>query len=96
MPTVRAVEQRIYKVEGFRVHILHVDGRDVRGDKGKVPMYPFERALKNSANVRGWMDNRFRRRYPGFKVEVLTSSGRPAHGRMKLATVRDTYLDDLG
>ena len=36
MPTVRAVERKIYNVEGFDVVIRHLDGRDVRGDREKV------------------------------------------------------------
>jgi hypothetical protein len=81
-------------LEGFRVHVLYEHGRDVRGDRSNIPGYPYERALKNAANVRGWIEGRFKVVYPGFDVEVLNASGRRVHGRTKLATVRDTYLDD--
>lgn len=94
MATVKQVERRIEKIEGFRVQILHGrDGRDVRSDKGGVPQYPFERALKGSNNVKAWRDHRFAQQYPGFDVEVLDASGRVAHGGTLLTTVRDTYLD---
>ncbi len=94
MATVRAIESRIARVEGFRVRVLYEDGRDVRSDRSNLPGYPYDRMLKNSSNVRGWVDSRFRHVYPGFSVTVLTADGRRAHGNMLLATVRDTYLED--
>jgi hypothetical protein len=94
MATVKQVERSIERVEGFRVQILHGrDGRDVRDDKGGVAQYPYERALKGSANVRAWRDHRFAEHYPGFKVQVLDASGHIAHGATLLTTVRDTYLE---
>jgi hypothetical protein len=93
MATVRAVESRIRRVEGFDVRILHETGGDVRSDRTGLPQYPFERAMKNVANVRAWRDRRFHQAYPGFEVEVLHASGRKAHGNMLLGTVRDSYLD---
>jgi len=95
MATVKQVERRIEKIEGFRVQILHGrDRRDVRGDKGGVTQYPYERALKGSNHVKAWRDHRFAKHYPGFEVQVLNASGHVAHGGTKLTTVRDTYLDD--
>lgn len=94
MATVRAVENRIRKVEGFEVRILHPDQRDVRGDRMGMPQYHYARAMKNSANVRAWKDGRFNLQFPGFLVEVLWSDGRHAHGNVLLGTVRDSYLDD--
>ena len=94
MATVKHVERRIEKVEGFRVQILHGrDRRDVRSDKGGVTQYPYERALKGSSNVSAWRDHRFAVHYPGFEVDVLDASGHVVHGRTLLTTVRDTYLD---
>lgn len=95
MATIKQVERRIYEVEGFRVRIRHGrDGRDVRSDKANVKQYSFKRALKHSKTVKGWRDSRFSTLYPGFDVEVLNADGGTAHGRSKLATVRDSYLDD--
>lgn len=93
MATVRAVEGRIEKVEGFSVRILHVTGTDMRSDRSGVPQYPYERALRNSASVRDWRQGRFLQTYPGFDVEVLDARGRKVHGGTLLSTVRDTYLD---
>ena len=94
MATMKQVEHRIEKVEGFRVQILHGrDRRNVRSDKGGVTQYPYERALKGSNNVRAWRDHRFAKHYPGFEVQVLATSGHKVHGRTLLTTVRDTYLD---
>ena len=95
MATVKQVERRIEKIEGFRVQILHGrDRRDVRSDKGGVTQYPYERALKGSNHVKAWRDHRFAKHYPGFEVQVLDASGHVAHGGTLLTTVRDTYLDD--
>jgi hypothetical protein len=92
--TVKQVERRIEKIEGFRVQILHGrDRRDVRGDKSGVTQYPYERALKGSTHVKAWRDHRFAKHYPGFEVHVLDASGHVVHGGTLLTTVRDTYLD---
>jgi hypothetical protein len=72
--------------------MLHVNGRDVRGDKKNLPPYPFSRAMKNSATVRKWKDHRFAGCYPGFSVDVVASNGSAAHGRTLLSTVRDKYV----
>ncbi|MGI8753282.1 MAG: hypothetical protein ACR2MN_13375 [Acidimicrobiales bacterium] len=92
MATIKAIEAKIEKIEGYKVHVRYEDGRDVRGDRANLPTYPYERALKNSANVSDWTQNRFKATYPGFDVDVLNYSGKRVHGRTKLATVRDTYL----
>jgi hypothetical protein len=94
MPTVRAVERKIYTVEGFDVVIRHLDGRDVRGDREKLPQYPFKRAMANRSDVKSWKQSRFQPRYPGFKVDVIDAYGRRAHGAKKLRTVRDTFFDE--
>lgn len=94
MPTIRAIESKIAKIEGFRVKVRYETGKDVRSDRASLPGYPYERMLKNSANVRDWIDTRFKATYPGFDVHVLDEGGKRVHGRTKLATVRDTYLAD--
>lgn len=94
MPMVKNVEKKIWDVEGFAVCILHPDGRDVRGDKQKLPQYPFERAAKNDWTVEAWKESRFRPHYPGFDVLVLDADGERCQGNMKLGTVRDTYFED--
>jgi hypothetical protein len=95
MASVRQVERKIEKVEGFQVHILHGrDRRDVRSDKTGVTQYSYERALKGSKNVHEWRETRFAKHYPGFEVEVLDAAGHTAHGRTLLTTVRDTYLEE--
>jgi hypothetical protein len=93
MATVRSIERQIAKVEGFKVRVLYEDGRDVRSDRSNLPGYHYGRALKGSANVREWIDRRFKTAYPGFDVEVFDADGRHMHGRTRLTTVRDTYLD---
>jgi hypothetical protein len=92
--TIRSIERQIYKIEGFRVRILHGrDRRDVRGDKEGVPGFTYERAMKNDATVVQWRHQRFARKYPGYKVEVLRADGLTAHGGMLLSTVRRGYRD---
>lgn len=93
MATVRSVERRIFNVEGFRVVIRHLDGRDVRGDREHLPSYPFGRAMKNRSNVKDWKRRRFQSTYPGFEVDVISEHGSRVHGGTLLGTVRDGYLD---
>ena len=92
MSTIKAIESKIARVEGFRVKVLYETGKDVRSDRASLPGYPYERMLKNSANVKDWIETRFKATYPGFDVLVLDEGGRRVHGRTKLSTVRDTYL----
>ena len=94
MATIKAVERGIERVEGFQVRFTHLDGKDVRGDLGRIPTYTksFERMARNAMTVAEWKRTRFRPHYPGFMVEVLLKGRRGAHGAMKLGNVRDTYL----
>ncbi len=46
MALVRNVEKRIWNVEHFEVAIKLSEGRDVRGGKIEIPMYPFHDAPK--------------------------------------------------
>ncbi len=94
MPQLMNVERQIATVEEFEVTILHPDGRDVRGDRQALPGYPYDKAAKNDFTVGQWRDQRFRKAYPGFDVTVWNADGSEAHGATKLATVRDSYLED--
>jgi hypothetical protein len=89
--TVEAVERRIYLVEGFPVTIRHPDGRDVRGDRTRMPQYRFRRALADGSNVAAWKKGRFQPIYPGFEVDVLGADGRRVHGATLLGTLRAEY-----
>jgi len=91
MATVESVERRIRSVEGFRVAVRHLDGRNVRGDRTHMPTYQFRRAMADNANVKAWREGRFRTRYPGFEVDVLHRDGTRAHGATLLGTVRAEY-----
>lgn len=87
--TIRSVESQIQRLEGFAVRIRHGrDGRDVRSDKAKIPGYDYQRQLDGAKTVRQWRDGRFRRRYPGFEVDVIRADGHVAHGGTLLATLR--------
>ena len=94
MPTVLAVERKIYKVEGFDMVIRHLDGRNVRSDREKLPQYSFKRAMANRSDVKDWKETRFEPQYPGFRVDVIDAYGRRAHGSKKLSAVRDTFFDE--
>ena len=93
MTTVRRLEKKISRIEGFDVRLRHADGRDVRGDAQIADRFRFERALRNTANVRDWKDGRFRLLYDKYEIDVLRADGTKAHGNHLLSTVRDTYLD---
>ncbi len=91
MSTVANVERKIRRVEGFRVHILHLHGADVRGDREGLPQYSYHRAAESDITVETWKETRFRPSYPGFDVEVIDRRGSPVQGNTKLDTVRRTY-----
>jgi hypothetical protein len=92
MATIKQVEARIFNVEGFEVRLLHGrDARDVRSDKANVKQYGYERALSGSKSVKDWRDGRFAAQFPGFTVQVLMADSKPAHGRSRLDTVRNSY-----
>ena len=92
MATVRTVENKIRKVEGFIARILHPDGRDVRSDYEGLPNYnKYERAASGEMTVADWRESRFKTIYPGFEVKVVDGSGTAVLGGTKLGNVRDTY-----
>jgi hypothetical protein len=91
MAKVIDVERRILDLEGFRVHILHLAGRDVRDDRMGLPQYPYLYPAGDEMTVETWKEERFRRAYPGFDVEVLDVNGHIVHGNAYLGTVRETY-----
>ena len=90
---VKNAERKIFRVEHFWVNIRHPGGRDVRSDRGKYPQYDFERAAADHITVETWKSSRFRAKYPGFEVDVLTGNGRPARGNAKLVAIRRSYRD---
>ncbi len=64
----------------------------MRSDKGSTPGYPYQRRLAGERTVKDWCTTRFRKCYPGYEVEVLTPAGEVAHGRTKLANLRNAWL----
>lgn len=93
MATVGSVERRIERIEGFPVVIKHLDGRNVRNDRTRMPHYPFDRAMKNGSNITAWKLRRFYAVYPGFEVDVVGRDHLPRHGGTRLGSVRDEFLD---
>lgn len=93
MATVGSVERRIERVEGFPVVIKHLDGRNVRNDRMRMPHYPFDRAMKNGSNITAWKLRRFYAIYPGFEVDVVGRDRLAKHGGTRLGSVRDEFLD---
>lgn len=92
MPTVRAIESRIFEQEGFRVRIVTDEGTDVRGDRTlRVQYTDHVRRAADTATVSGWKRTRFATQFPGFGVEVLLANGETAHGATLLKTVRQSY-----
>lgn len=91
MATVKTVERKIRKVDGFDVVIRHRDGSDVRGDLRGLPTYPYKRALSEDATASSWIKGRFSKVYPGYQVDVIDGEGNPVKGNSKLKTVRGTY-----
>ncbi len=65
----------------------------MRSDRDGLPSYPFRHAAKNDFTIAQWRETRFQQTYPGFGVTIWLADGSEAHGAMKLATVRDSYLE---
>ena len=65
--------------------------RDVRGDKKNMPSYSYRRKAAGNQTVAAWIESRFDKNFPGYKVEVLDGDGKKVHGKTLLSTVRDTY-----
>jgi hypothetical protein len=91
MSAVANVERKIKRIEGFRVRILHLSGKDVRGDRAGLPQYGYHRAAENDITVETWKMTRFRPSYAGFEVDVMNARGNSVQGNTKLGTVRDSY-----
>jgi len=90
--TVRGVENRVHKLEGFSVNFTYEHDRsDVRGDKQHLPSYGYQRAAPGRWTVAEWRAKRFNKSYPSYGVNVRNGSGKPADGRMKLSNLRWTY-----
>lgn len=94
MAKVEDVEKRIWDLEGFTVRILHLSGRDVRDDRTGLPRYPYLQPADDEITVETWKQERFRRAYPGFEVDVLEAGRHPAHGNAQLGTVRESYYQE--
>jgi hypothetical protein len=93
MTSVKRVESKVYRLEGFEVRIRHSNGRDVRADKGRMPTYPYERKAKDSMTVKQWIAQRFGRHYAGYRVEVLAWYRKPQRGNTKLGKVRESFFE---
>ena len=93
MPTIRTVQRRIKKIEGFNVIITYKNGKDVMDNKRVPKQYPLIMASKD-CTVLTWKKNRFYPNYPGYDVRVLFSNDEIAHGGKLLSTVRETYLEE--
>jgi hypothetical protein len=94
MALVKNVEKRIWDIEGFAVIIRHPDGRDMRGDRTRIPMYRYERMARNGMTVSAWKEQRFYPNYAGLEVDVLNGYGEIVIGNTLLSTVRDSYAED--
>ena len=93
--TVENTQKRIFRVEGFWVHIRHPgpDGRDVNDNRRGIPHYVWKNAAPDDFTVAKWKSSRFHSKYTNFEVDVLTGDGKPASGNMKLGNVRRSYTD---
>ena len=91
MALVKNVEKRIKEVEGFDVRIRHSNGRDMRGDKTNLPMWPYDTKARRKFTVQDWKNIRFRRTYPTLRVKVLDPNGKSVNGKTLLWNLRSLY-----
>ena len=92
MPKLKSVEKKIYDVEGFEVKFKS-NGKDLRSDLVIPKQYEADRMSRNSFSVNDFKD-KVKKQFPGYDLDVFVNDGAKARGQTKLATVRDTYLDD--
>lgn len=92
MPTIKNVEKKISKIEGFNVRFMS-NGKDVRGDMEIPVQYQMQKMSKNSYSV-GEFKQKLKKIFVNFDFDILKRDGSKASGQTKLSTVRDTYLDD--
>ncbi len=91
MPRLKAVQKRVFRIEGFEVAFRHPDGRNMRADRSGVPQYEWRRAARANLTVAAWKKRRFYPDYAGFEIEVLNGEGESVSGKMLLSTVRNSY-----
>lgn len=89
---MKNVEKRIWDIEGFEVQFTK-DGKNVRGDKTGFLQWDGKKQSKNGMTVGAFKD-KVKKKYPGYDIKVMNSSGEEAHGATHLGTVRDTYDDE--
>lgn len=92
MAIVKNVEKRIFDIVAFEVRSKNVNGRALNSNSNLALYTCYERMASNKWTVQDWKDNRFKRDYPGYLVDVLDGNGRVARGSMVLGRIRDTYL----
>ncbi len=93
MTKIKNVEKKIWDTEGFDVNFMH-SGKNVRGDKGGIPQYSYDRAAKNDMTVNEYKKKRFGPNYPGYEIAILDGYGNTVPGQTKLSTVRDSYYEE--
>ena len=88
------IEGRICDIEGFD-GTIKFHGQDVRSDKRIPGSYAYMRAAPDDWTVAKWTEQRFKRSFPGYDIDVLMSDGTVASGNTKLRTVRESYPDNV-
>ncbi|MBV5309256.1 hypothetical protein [Chromatium okenii] len=92
MTTAATRIREIADLEGFEVEIIDGDS-SIEPTKQGLASYrsQFERRAKGTQTVSDWKENRFKRVYSAYNVEILKDDGTKAHGNMTLAVVRESY-----
>jgi hypothetical protein len=93
MTTAATRIREIAELEGFEVEILDSSGNLINPAMQGLPSYSrtFEKKAKSSWTVAEWVENRFAKVFPGYRVKVLFDDGKVASGNTKLQTVRESY-----
>jgi hypothetical protein len=92
MATVRFIQGKIRRLEGFEARFRHgVTGRDVNDNMELPRGYPYQNAAADNMSVADWKRNRFDTNYPGFECDVRDARGNSIPGMTLLSTVRRTF-----
>lgn len=81
------VQSEVRNFEGFDIRLSSEDS----ANKKRLPKYDFQRIARNSMTVEKYVELRIETLYPGIKVEVLLSNGKPAKKSTLLSSIRSKY-----
>lgn len=82
--TVKQWEQKVLRVEGFRM-VVRAPATT------KVAMYPFTKGANEGWRIRKFLAQRIDPMLGGYEIAILMANGKDAHGKRNLKSIRESY-----